>query len=466
MFTLQLLLALIITCLPVWVWLERLVPVGATCRRLLIGGYTLFLGMMLVTLIMRFLSVIGVSFSVGSIGGVGAFVFFAGVLAPRSWRMTALPSQPAPVLNRQIAGIHRLVFGICLALLASRVLVLGLEIGTRPLFAWDALQHWTKQAKVFFDQGSTVPYVALNEWLAMGGKGVYTNMHPDYAITTPLLQTWTNVALGSWHDSLMSFPWLLIFVSLGLVFYAQARVAKIDSTTAIAATYMALSLPYLNVQVALPGYADLLVALSFLAAFAAFYNWSCDRQSWQALLCILCALCGLLVKNEGFYWFLTFGSGWLLASLGVKRGLLVGGTLLLGLLLVLRLMPDTWVIAGHSLQELSLGYRPEAWTAVYISFLKHDNWHFLSYLFLAALTMFIWHARQLAPMLAPVVAIVLSALALYLGLYLFTRYSFGAVRMTSLNRVALQLMPVVAFFTLLVYASVSRNRVLAPAQQR
>jgi hypothetical protein len=69
-------------------------------------------------------------------------------------------------------------------------------------------------------------------------------------------------------------------------------------------------------------------------------------------------------------------------------------------------------------------------------------------------------------MLAPVAAIVLSALALYLCLYLFTRYSFGAVRMTSLNRVALQLMPVVAFFTLLVYASVSRNRVLAPAQQR
>ena len=95
-------------------------------------------------------------------------------------------------------------------------------------------------------------------------------MHPDCPITTPLLQTWVNVALGQWHDSLMNLPWLLIWISLGLIFYAQARSAAIGPAISIAATYMVLSLPYLNVHVALAGYADLLLALCFLAALAAF----------------------------------------------------------------------------------------------------------------------------------------------------------------------------------------------------
>ena len=113
-----------------------------------------------------------------------------------------------------------------------------------------------------------------------------------------------------------------------------------------------------------------------------------------------------------------------------------------------------WAIAGQP-AGIVLGYRPEAWRPIYQSFLQHDNWHFLGYLFFVAMLLLMWRVRQFGSDLAPVTAVVLSALALCLCLFLFTHYAIGAVRLTSLNRVCLQLMPAVAFLTLLVYAKVA-----------
>ena len=57
--------------------------------------------------------------------------------------------------------------------------------------------------------------------------------------------------------------------------------------------------------------------------------------------------------------------------------------------------------------------------------------------------------------LLPATAAVLAALGLFAVLYLFTGYYQAAIYHTSINRVALQLMPALAFLTLLIYASLS-----------
>jgi hypothetical protein len=455
MISLQLLLALAITCAPAWVWLERLVPANSVSRRLLIGGYALLLGMIGIPLIMRLLSIAGIPFSLVSIGAVAAVIFLAGIVAPANWRTPAMVPPPYPTVTSPLTLAQKLFIGLCLALILSRLIALGLEAGTRPVFAWDAKQHWAKQAKVFYELRAIASYVSLQEWLTLDGQNVYTTIHPDYAITVPLLQTWVSVALGQWHDSLINLPWVLIWLALGLVFYSQARQAGIGTTTSLAATYMALSLPYLNTQVALAGYADVLLALCFLAALTAFYNWSRGRDRWQALLFVVSASCCLLVKNEGFFWFLAFTPGLVLAFFGIRRGLLVAGLLLLALVLTIWLMPEDWVVAGHTLQEISLQYRPESWPGIYLSFLVHDNWHFLGYLLLVALLAALWRSKTLTSNLLPAAAVVVATLILFLCLYLLTRNSFGAVHLTSLNRVALQLMPAAAFFVLLVYASLA-----------
>ncbi|MEH6586647.1 MAG: hypothetical protein V7720_08810 [Halioglobus sp.] len=449
MATLYLAAALLVTVLPAWLWLERLVPKGITARTCLIAGYSGLLGMLATTLIMQTVSALGILISLQSVGGAALLLAVAAKAVPQTWRTTSVT---APARDQQtLSRLQQCLILICLALLASRLLVLGMEVGTRPVWSWDAKQHWTKQAKVFFELRSIAPYVPLQEWLQLGGKGVYTNMHPDYPIATPLLQAWISIAIGQWHDSLVNAPWVLMWLSLGLVFYGQARVAGASPTVAIAATYMILSLPYLNIHVALAGYADLLMAACYLGAVAALYNWSQSRERWQLILALLCGVCCLLIKNEGFYWFLTLFPGILLVIAGTRKGIMCAAALAVALLALMWIMPADFAVAGHSLEDLNLKYRPDSWRPLYLSALVHDNWHMLGYLFLAAILIIPFSGHRQIPL----AAVTLSAVLLYMALYLLTDNAAGAVRFTSLNRVFLQLAPAIAFFTLTVYLTLS-----------
>ena len=445
MIALQLLLALLLTVAPAWIWLHRLVPLETPARNWLLAGYSAALGMLATTLVMRLLSIIGLPFSLYSIGAVALLLFAAGLFAPARWRTG--PAAVGPLTESKVSRWQYLFIGLCLALLSARLLTLGLELGTRPVTSWDAKQHWTKQARVFFELGAVAPYVSLQQWLELGGSGVYTNMHPDYPIATPLLQAWTATAMGSWHESLVNLPWLVIWAATGLVFYSQARLAGAGAAVAIGATYMVLSMPYLNIHIALAGYADALMACCYLGAVAALYNWSQQRSAFQLLLALLCGAGCMLIKNEGFYWFLPLFPGILLVLVGIRRGLVVLAVLALLLVLAIWLMPADLEIAGHSLAETRIRYRPDSWLSIYLSFLVHANWHVLAYIALAALAAVPLFARAALP----VAAVVVSALLLYLALYLFTKNAVGAVQFTSLNRVALQLMPALGFFSLAVF---------------
>ncbi len=445
MTALQLCIAVLITVAPAWVWLDRLVPANLPGRGFLLTGYSTVLGVLATTLVMRLLSLLGIPFSLYSIGAAGLLLALAGWFAPAHWRSPTSAGQ-VQALQQQMTRLQVLLITLCLALLAARLLTLGLEVGTRPVTSWDAKQHWTKQARVFFELRSVVPYVSLQEWLDLDGQGVFTNMHPDYPVATPLLQAWTAVAIGQWHESLVNLPWLLIWMAMGLVCYSQARLAGASAALAIGATYMLLSMPLLNVHVALAGYADPLMATCYLAAVAAFYNWSQGRQAWLLILALISAAGCMLIKNEGFYWFLSLLPGILLVLAGLRRGLLILAVIALALLCVLWLMPADTVVAGHSLAGADIRYRPQSWLPIYLSFLVHDNWHFLAYLVLAALLAAPLFFRATLPL----AAVIVSALLLYLTLYLFTSNAAGAVRFTSLNRVALQLMPAAGFFSLVV----------------
>jgi hypothetical protein len=456
--TVKLAIALLITCAPAWVWLEGIVPRARPARRALLCGYSLLLGMVGTTVILRLLSVLNIPYSLSSVGIASGLLLIAGVFFSRRQSTTECRREPTSVTSDS-SSIARALLALLLVLIAFRLISLGLEAGMRPVFSWDAKQHWTKQAKVFFDLRSTVPYVSLEQWLVTTESLVYTSMHPDYTVATPLLQAWTATALGEWQDNLVSLPWLLTYIALGMIFYAQARIAGLSTVTAVAGTYMVMSLPYLNIHVALAGYADLLLAVCFLAAIAAFANWCASRCLGQLILALLSAGACLLIKNEGFYWFLSLLPGFALALLGMKRSLLLFGLGLAVLILSLWWLPQAQnlVVAGHSLHDIALQYRPQGWQPIFLSFLVHDNWHFLAYLFLAAVLL-LPAVRQSRHTLVPTAAILIASLGLYLALYLLTRYSYGAVNYTSLNRVALQLMPAVGFFCLLVYGALLREQ--------
>lgn len=460
MVALSLTLAMVAACLPTGLWLTRLVPPSTPARWLMIAGYSVPLGILLTTLQMRLLSVLGISFSLASLTIPAIGILLAGALLPTRFRF--LPN-PAPVPPQPAnSRAEKLIISICLALIASRLLVLGMELTTRPLYAWDAKQHWAKQARVFYEWGSTVPYVSLQEWLQTSDRLAYTNMHPDYPKSIPLLQAFTATFIGAWNDSLINTFWLVMWAGMGLVLFAQARVTGARPALAWGGTYMVLSMPYLNTQVALGGYADLLLSTCFLGAVAALYNWSHSRATWQLALALLCGFGGLLVKNEGFYWLLALLPGLVLTRFGIARGSLALAGAGLAAFAAIWLMPPDFAVAGHSLEELDLGYRPESWSSIFTSLLVHDNWHLSVYLFLGALLAVpLLGCREI-----PGLVVILSALLLYLALYLLTANAAGAVKFTSLNRVALQLLPAMGFFSLAIAARFFQRQALATTARR
>ena len=78
----------------------------------------------------------------------------------------------------------------------------------------------------------------------------------------------------------------------------------------------------------------------------------------------------------------------------------------------------------------------------------------MGYLAVLALAVTLFKARDAVPLMT----VILSAIVLFLFLYLFTSNSIGAVRFTSINRVALHFMPSVAFFCLVVAGSFFRDK--------
>ena len=139
--------------------------------------------------------------------------------------------------------------------------------------------------------------------------------------------------------------------------------------------------------------------------------------------------------------------------------ILVGAGVILALALVV--IPQNLSVAGHSLRDLHLYYRPLALAGIASSVLLQDNWHLLGYLLPALLLILIWRKPVMGE-LSGTAAALLSAVVLFLLLFLFTRYSLGAVRFTAVGRISLHLVPALLFFCLLLWQQVIVRLPTAP----
>ena len=436
---------------------------GATCISLLtrsgtagraaaVAGNGMLFGLILLPLLMRLLDGFGVGLRFHVI------VFFAAGLIVVLVAANSLKRRgPAPVAIPEpaLTAMHRLLIGLFLILLGLRLLSVGLELVWRPLFPWDATMHWATKARVWFDAGGLVPFVEESQWLRLGGEGVYTDHHPGYPVTIPLLQLWLSLALDRWDESLMNLPWLLCCAGLAIAFYGQARAAGSTALSALVFTYMLVSMPLIGSHVALAGYADLFLGACYCAALMAFHNWSLRRETGQALQALLFALCCPLIKNEGFFWALTFIPALVVVLLPLRWALYVLYGTFVAVVLALVLIPPDFTIAGHALDELRLFYRPGALAGVLASFWVQDNWHLLGYLLLPLLPISILSGSFGRGAYGGITTALLAAVLLFLSLFLFTRYSLGALRFTSVGRISLHLVPGLMFYCLLLWNGVS-----------
>lgn len=429
--------------------LRRTAPPGA----MICMGYGYLVGLFGVTVVMRGLDLVGQSWNVAWIALPVAVLAAAAYLSVRPLTMRA-------DFVRALAGVAamappiRALFGLLLALTAIRAIVLGVEVMMTPLVAYDALAHWATKSRVWFEYGRMVSFVHDSAWGRAAGLMNFTDTHPDYPGTVPLFQVWTALCIGRWDEALINAPWVAGFVSLGIAFYAQARRLGIGALPAMFGSYVLLSLPYLTIQVALAGYADIFIAIAYGLSAMALWQWSISRQWGDAALAFVMAVICASLKQEGIVWVLTLLPGALIA---VNRRLGISATALIGALAVgfIALAPAELRVFGYTLRTRFDNVSQPLYEHLFVM----DNWHLLWY---AIVVVIVVNVRAIAGnLLAPMSITMLAAAGFVVVVFYFTNASTGVRDETLTNRMLLQVVPALVFYVALILRGRSNRTVLA-----
>lgn len=452
-------LALALLAVPGMLFLTLVTRRDGRNHLAMVVGYGLMAGLLGGGVLMRLLDALSVSLTFATIGTAAlalilllAYLLYRERLkSPRSSASTVQLYGPSAPLGH----IDRLIVVLLLAIIVLRIALLAVDVALRPVFPWDATMHWATKARVWFEHSQLHPFVENADWLRSTAENTFTDHHPGYPITIPLLQLWMVTALGEWHESLMNLPWILCAVALAAAFYAQAREAGANVLLALTFTYFLMSMPLLNTQVALAGYADVFLGACYAMALMAFHNWSLSRSRSQGLLALLFALSCTLIKNEGFFWLLTFVPALLVVLIPGRRAVMGLGAMTLAAVVVLLVFPRDLVVAGHSLNELKVFYRPQAVGPILDSLFVYDSWHLFAWLLCGLLALVTLLRREAFVPLRGIGIALAAATLLFLFLFLFTAYSGGALRLTAVSRISLQLVPAMMFFALLLARSLA-----------
>ena len=433
-------------------WIAGTLMVLALCRLtdaacwLRGAGYGYLLGAFAATLVMRLLSGVGVRWTLPAVAVPLLALALAlawpahAFLAPRGLRerWTSV---------RQDFATHpawlRGMFWVCLVLIAVRLASLALEIAWSLLLPWDAWSQWATKARVWFEFGRIAPFVSQQDWLVPGDPMRFVDMHPQYPATVPLLQVWTDLWLGRWDESLMNAPWLAVACALGLAFYAQLRRAGETAPKAMLYTYLLLSLPFLDIHVALAGTADLFVAAAYAMAAMALWQWARSRERSDLVLAAAMTLILTTIKVEGLLWALTLAPPAIVA-VHRRAGFMVLAALGAAAVGYLALGPAELSLFGYTLQTRFIDISLPLAQHLFVM----DNWHLLWYA--APAVVAVRYRRLLAPELAPMTVTMAGGLGLVFVVYFFSSAAGGVDDESLVNRMPLQMVPALVFYLALL----------------
>ena len=461
----------------------------------LILGYGYIVGILLTTLGMRLLAVLGlpqsfltVAAALICLAGIGLWRIYSTFqkvhpTASGQWNGYFLSSQQRcsgffeSQQHAASAALHRVpefydlplseswksaIWWLLLAWLVLRLAGIGWEILLSPLYPWDAWSTWAVKARVWFELKQLVPFVDVASWLNDSERTAYTLEAWHYPNTVPLIQVWMALGAGTWNESLLNMAWLICAVALGLAFYGQARAWGGEPLVSMIFVYLLMSLPLLNVHVVLAGYADLWIAVVYGLAAMSFLQWLRTADRRQGWIALLLALALPLIKLEGAIWLLAFTPALLVSrtslrtllwfgisglTLGVIWFRLGGFTLNLpGLDDVIQVTPEEIYLPHFIHLQLQFAYSGKAFIN---NLFVIDNWHLLWYL---AVFLVIFYSSKILinKLLLTGSVLVLTNVFILFVLFFLTDASQWAQDSTSINRIALQVVPTLLFYLLIL----------------
>lgn len=414
----------------------------------------------IVTFVMFLAGVAGVPFGAPVItAGAGAVAGFFYYLTRRDGKSPFRASRPA---GPGLAG-WRLYLAIIMGVWVAAKLAFVFYEGTaRPIFSWDAWNHWSTAGKVFFyDRGLLLDRTSEFYF----GAGYRFLGHP---LLNPLLQTWTALWLGEFHE-VYAKSWAIFyfFGLLGTFYFAAAREA--GRLGALAGVFFLAGVPLLTYH-GTTAYSDLPLAYYGLAGTAAFWGYLRGGNRDLLALAGLFVSMGALTKNEGLFFFIAIGAALAVHLASEKKPVVAG---LAAFLIPCVILMGPWMAFkavnglgfGHSGGEAGIALLsdpkyPEAhgvhWQVLPViarDFFLRANYN-LIFPFWIALTL--WRRKDvLGSPVRYLYVIVLSVISMFLVVYLLVEFS-AVTEATGLQRNTMTYLPVL-FFTVLVLLARGRT---------
>ncbi len=353
---------------------------------------------------------------------------------------------------------------LLLAILAGLHLALGLgEVLNLPVFPWDAWIAWIYRAKAWFYSGHLATFVTPREWLE--GSELYTMAAAGYPEFPSVMPFWVAVCLGYWSETLVNVPVALCGLGLGLAVYGSGRGYGLGPLSSLLAAYLLLSIPMIGTHLSLAGYADIwMTAYAGLGMLMLLVGLG-QKQLLPVILGMAFLAFSIEVKNEGFVWLYLGLMVAVISILSTRQlvALIVAAAVLAVLLLVTQTthvaLPWLGTIGienGHLhlpfIKTIQIHQYPLI-TPYRVALLEHGSWNLLAVTLTLAVTViaFSCRGRERVLLLSVACGIVLSQIVIF-G---YTEQGRWAVSYTAINRLPMQMAPVMVFITAVALGKLS-----------
>ncbi|GAA0705866.1 hypothetical protein [Dokdonella soli] len=343
---------------------------------------------------------------------------------------------------------------LALVLLGWRGWLLASDILLHPTLPWDAWAAWQAKAKTWVLAGQIAPFVSFNDWLTHPNEVLRTGVGYSYPDLLPWAIVWFAGA-GGWIEPWINLAWFGLWIALLIAQYGQLRALGVESGRAWIGVYVLGSLPLLESHVALGGYADLWLAALFAQAGFAWLRWHCRAERRQLGVVIGIIVLLPMVKLEGAVWAIVLGAACVFSSLPAwprRRRFLLGVAFATALILLSGAFGAAWIdvarrYIGNS-AAFNLADVSDSLGAFCNGLWAQGNWHLLWF---ALPVVLVGNCRAWMRSATTRRLVVLAGVSFLLiaGLFVFTAAARYAQSYSAVNRLLLQLTPMLAALLIL-----------------
>ncbi len=288
-------------------------------------------------------------------------------------------------LDKKITSFSKFIFFLFFMFITIRFVVIAADVLVKPIIPWDAWSSWAAKAKIFYYDGSISNlYEATRPWwdFPEAGHSVRAIRHPNFL---PIVQTFFAVANGSWYDSAVNLPWLILGLSSVFITYGVLRYFMVHKVLALITSYLVFSLPILNAQINLGSYGGIWVSLSFLIAVFSLIAALIYSEKKMFILFLLAIVIMYSSKNTSLFLIPTLLVIFFSYKLGSIRAitliiLLISIVLFIEMVIPNTIFPAIASIFNVSVARINILYdNPVHLETIYYLF-ELDNWHYLFYI--------------------------------------------------------------------------------------